>query len=502
MSHPIQPSNKIVTTQSFEAQVYDHADKLLRAHDIFLRDAVRNRAFFDALERVITPESKVVDIGSGSGIWAITAAKLGAKHAVAVDTDEFMIGMIRMLAAEHGVGDRVHAIWGSSFDVQLEKEFDIVVSETIGFVGYDENIVEIMCDARERFLKPGGKLIPEMISLRAAPVCLHIGESVPAGLAFDFAGLQRLDLNSPYLLTRPDEAEFLAEPKCLIETDLYTAEAQTGVYHLVENWETNTANTANCFAVWVESRLTDGVYLSTRDTTSWTPTLYRFEPFVENPERIHLNLALDPEGVSWTASTIDDGREIKRQYSPAFAAAEMVGAARVAGQFIQQDGRLYPATETCEVTLRKVNVDDKDFLLEVFSSSQRDGLAAIGWPKEQQDIFLAMQFDIQTKAYAMQSPEAESSVILSSGERAGRLVVDRSGDQITLTDIAVLPQFKRMGIATFLIRQLQNEAADEHRPVLLHVEKVNRPALKLYENLGFSISGETDLHYEMKWTEK
>jgi ribosomal protein S18 acetylase RimI-like enzyme len=223
---------------------------------------------------------------------------------------------------------------------------------------------------------------------------------------------------------------------------------------------------------------------------------------VEDHDRIRLDLALDPEGISWAASIVSGGLEIKRQYAPSFAAAEMVGAARAPGQIVIRDGRLYPATDDRGINVRPASEDDKDFLLEVFSSSRRDELAAVGWPKEQQDAFLTMQFEIQTKAYAMQYPEAQSSVIMAGGEPAGRIIVDRSDGDITLTDIAVLPRFKRTGIATYLIKQLQNEAAVSHQPVVLHVEKVNDQALKLYEKLGFQVTGETDLHYEMKWIEK
>jgi protein arginine N-methyltransferase 1 len=120
----------------------------------------------DHWQKNVTRIPNVLDIGSGTGIWAIARCKARRrKEVVAIDMDELLVGVIRLLAAEHGSPTGVEAIWGNSFDIGLAREFDIVISETIGYLGYDENIVEIMADARRRFLKPGGKLIPETVSL-------------------------------------------------------------------------------------------------------------------------------------------------------------------------------------------------------------------------------------------------------------------------------------------------------------------------------------------------
>ncbi len=104
---------------SSESQLYSHAHRLLKTHDTLVRDEVRNRAFYAALERSVTRDSCVLDIGAGVGIWAVAAAKLGAKRVVAIEMDELLVGMTRKLAAEHGVADRVEVIWGNSFGIGL-----------------------------------------------------------------------------------------------------------------------------------------------------------------------------------------------------------------------------------------------------------------------------------------------------------------------------------------------------------------------------------------------
>ena len=84
-------------------------------------------------------------------------------------------------------------------------------------------------------------------------------------------------------------------------------------------------------------------------------------------------------------------------------------------------------------------------------------------------------------------------------ERAGSMITEITDKKIVLIDIAVLPQYKRNGIATNLIKQLQNEAGALDKPVMLHVDKLNPIAFRLYETLGFLIITENELMYEMEW---
>ncbi len=462
---------------SFESQLYSHAHQLLKTHETLLRDAVRNRAFYRALERCVTADSCVLDIGAGVGIWAVAAAKLGAKRVVAIDMDELLVGLTRKLAEEHGVADRVEVIWGSSFGVQLEREFDIVVSETIGYLGYDEAIVEIMADARERFLKPGGILIPETVSLHAAAAKLNVRtEPIPVGLPFEFQELEKINRNSPRVLKRREDATVLTEPRYLVSTDLYTATARPDLSGLKAGWETNAD--IDCFLVWVESRLGGDVVLDTRETSSWYPNVYRIEPS-NGHTKIDLTLSLTAESNYWTVEF--SGEETRsRRYSPEYAAVEMLRSAR----------------EGWSVELRDATDADDEFLYQVYASTRFAEVATFGWTPQQQDAFLRSQYQTQMMSYRMQMPDSVVSVVFFGGAAAGRLIVVRGADVINLVDIAVLPQFRRTGIAGTLIRQLQAEG----NPIELMVNRNNAGAIRLYSSLGFVITGGTELDILMRWT--
>src|SRR3978361_894621 len=168
------------------AQSAPLVSELLRIHESLLCDAPRNRAFHRALKAKVKGDSTVLDIGAGSGLWAISAAKLGAKKVVAIEMQPLLAGLIRTLARDHGVGDRVEVLEGDSRQIQLAREFDVVISETIGHVIFDEQVVEIMIDARERFLKPGGALIPDTVTLMVAGAHLRQPVRLPAGMPGKF----------------------------------------------------------------------------------------------------------------------------------------------------------------------------------------------------------------------------------------------------------------------------------------------------------------------------
>ena len=150
------------------------------------------------------------------------------------------------------------------------------------------------------------------------------------------------------------------------------------------------------------------------------------------------------------------------------------------------------------VALRPVAPEDERLLLEIYAGTRADELAQIPWSEAQRDAFLGMQLAARDRAYRMYYPGLEDSVILLNGEAVGRLLVVRGDEEFRLADIALLPERRRAGIGTALVKGLIEEAGRENRPLRLQVEKSNAPALRLYERLGFATTGENDTHFQME----
>ncbi|MFM9905539.1 MAG: GNAT family N-acetyltransferase [Pyrinomonadaceae bacterium] len=155
-----------------------------------------------------------------------------------------------------------------------------------------------------------------------------------------------------------------------------------------------------------------------------------------------------------------------------------------------------------DICLRVPTDEDDDFLFGVYSTTRREEVAAFGWDEAQQIAFLRMQFSMRQRSYKMQFPDAEHSIILYDAARAGQMIIDRQPRSIRLTDIAVLPEYRRLGIAAYLIRQLQAEAKGSDKPLVLSVDKSNVLAKDIYEKNKFVVTAETQLLYEMEWRDR
>lgn len=155
--------------------------------------------------------------------------------------------------------------------------------------------------------------------------------------------------------------------------------------------------------------------------------------------------------------------------------------------------------ESNKVKLRPVVDADREFLFAVYCSTRRDEVASFGWKDAQQNVFLEMQFTSRLSAYKMQFPMAEYFAILFDEAPAGTLIVSRTDYHISITDIAVLPEYQKKGIGTYVVEQLKGEAARSNKPLVLRVDKFNIAAKKFYERLGLVVTGETQILYEMEW---
>jgi ribosomal protein S18 acetylase RimI-like enzyme len=155
-----------------------------------------------------------------------------------------------------------------------------------------------------------------------------------------------------------------------------------------------------------------------------------------------------------------------------------------------------------QIILRSIQPQDDSFLIQVYASTRTDEMALVNWSAEQKTNFLQMQFNAQRQHYLSYFPQADNSLICGENNLPiGRIIVDRSSEEIFLVDIALLPEYRNAGIGTRLILDLQNEAQIKGQPIYLWVEVFN-PAQRLYERLGFTKIGMDGIYFKMVWRPK
>jgi ribosomal protein S18 acetylase RimI-like enzyme len=151
-----------------------------------------------------------------------------------------------------------------------------------------------------------------------------------------------------------------------------------------------------------------------------------------------------------------------------------------------------------QITLKKATESDEKFIEKLYFSTRKDEFAILGWSEIQLEMFLKMQFESQQQSYKMQFPEAESSVIKKGEISVGRLIVERTKNEIRLVDIALLPEFRGQEIGGEIIKDLISEAENRRLPLTLTVLKTNDGALRLYQRLGFKSVADDAIYISME----
>jgi len=116
-------------------------------------------------------EGKVVlDVGTGSGVLAIWAAKAGAKKVYAVEATS-MTKHARRLVEHNGLQDVVTILEGYMEQQTLPEKVDIIISEWMGYFLLRESMFDSVIVARDNWLVPGGAMFPSHAQLHMAPLC-------------------------------------------------------------------------------------------------------------------------------------------------------------------------------------------------------------------------------------------------------------------------------------------------------------------------------------------
>jgi protein arginine N-methyltransferase 1 len=135
----------------------------------FIADEVRTEAYVAALRAAVRPGDTVLDLGAGTGFFAILACKLGARRVYAIDSnDALQLGP--ELAAANDCADRVEFIHQMSTQVTLPELADVLICDLRGTMPWYGPGISSIIDARHRLVRPGGTLIPQKDELWAAVV--------------------------------------------------------------------------------------------------------------------------------------------------------------------------------------------------------------------------------------------------------------------------------------------------------------------------------------------
>ncbi len=135
-----------------------------------IADETRTRLFGQAITALCRPDSVAIDVGSGSGILSLFAARAGARKVYGLELTS-MIEDARQIAADNGLSDRIEFVRGDATAFGSPEPVDIIFSEWAGMFLIDEyRHYEAFCDVRDRCLKTSGATVPSHASIFLAPI--------------------------------------------------------------------------------------------------------------------------------------------------------------------------------------------------------------------------------------------------------------------------------------------------------------------------------------------
>lgn len=172
-----QAAEQALALAPHDPEVVAHCRAVLAAgvpawHFPMMRDAPRNLAYQQAIERAVRPGMRVLDVGSGSGLLAMMAARAGAASVVSCERNLAIAEVAQDIVARNGFADRVTVLHRDSLaldvDADLGGPVDLVISEIIGKDVVCEKVLPSLVDVARRLLKPGGQMLPAAAEARVA----------------------------------------------------------------------------------------------------------------------------------------------------------------------------------------------------------------------------------------------------------------------------------------------------------------------------------------------
>lgn len=302
-------------------------------HRRMLADALRNEAFERALARVIKRgETRVIDLGTGTGVLAFFAARLGAREVIAFERAD-VIELAKRLARANDIRN-IRFVQGDIRDYTGSLTVDVIVAEVLGNFAQEENIVESLNHAR-RYLAPGGIVIPTRVESWCAPLASsRLSDELATfrrlGFGLDFALAEEMARDNTYVKRIAAEELLEVEPQRWDDLvfppaggDRRPESPNKSVRRGAVRFTIPKPAAVHGFALWWEATLVEGVSISTSPHAPETHWMQNFVPVLKSldcraGDVVHFEIESDSGGghgawFRWQVRHERDGTTISDQ---------------------------------------------------------------------------------------------------------------------------------------------------------------------------------------------
>lgn len=201
-------------------------------HEEMLKDEVRTLTYRNSMyhNQHLFKGKVVLDIGCGTGILSMFAAKAGAAKVIAIECSN-IVEYARKIVAANSFEDVITIVKGKVEEVTLPDgidKVDIIISEWMGYCLFYESMLDTVLYARDKWLREDGLLFPDRCSLYVTAIedrqykdeKINWWDNV---YGFDMSSIRKVAISEP-LVDVVDPKQVVTNACLLKEVDLYTVQ--------------------------------------------------------------------------------------------------------------------------------------------------------------------------------------------------------------------------------------------------------------------------------------
>ena len=300
----------------------DRTLQIIEYHRSMLIDEVRTTSFLRAILGTVKPGDVVLDMGCGTGVLSYFACIAGAKRVYAVEHGS-IIELAKAICRHNGFQERVIFLNDWSTNIDFPEPVDVIITETIGNLGFEEGILGWIIDAKKRFLTEGGRIIPRSIDMVLVPTeNPEYQDTINTWnqelYSLDFSPARPLAVNN-LLWAEWTPDLFLSEPALLVSIEL--AEVECADFSGEISFVAQRDGRIHGLGGWFNAELMPGQTVSNappNKAPSWDQTFFPLErPLqVSAGDRLCVEVQVRDNAEHWDWQVTADGSTKGGAFSP------------------------------------------------------------------------------------------------------------------------------------------------------------------------------------------
>jgi protein arginine N-methyltransferase 1 len=269
-----------------EKDYYFNSYSTFYIHEEMIKDKIRTGSYKKAIEnnKIIFKDKIVLDIGSGTGILSIFAAKAGAKHVYGIEYAD-IADYSKEIIKQNNLSDKITIIQSKVEEAILPVDkVDIIISEWMGYFLLYESMLDTLLFARDKWLKKDGYLLPDKAQIYLAGIqdSLYKYNKIDSWdnvYGFNFSVLKNPALAEPIIDNFPNN-NIISNSCKIFDIDLYTVKVEdldfSAGYEIIFNKD----DTFNGFVTWFDvefDKIPNKITLSTspyEPSTHWKQVMF------------------------------------------------------------------------------------------------------------------------------------------------------------------------------------------------------------------------------------